>query len=68
MLEIETFANPQSRLRSKAAWVSLVSFILLVLKLVFKIEIPYADVLVNALFAVLTAFGIWNNPTDSNNY
>jgi uncharacterized membrane protein len=64
LFEIESFANPQSRWKSKAAWISLVSFILLVLKLVFKIEIPYADVLVNALFAVLTAFGIWNNPTE----
>jgi uncharacterized membrane protein len=68
LFEIEQFIGPQSRWRSKAAWISLVSFILLALKLIFKIEVPYADLLINSLFGVLTAFGIFNNPTDSNNY
>ena len=68
MIEIESFANPQSRWRSKAAWISLVSFILLALKLILKIEIPHVDIIIDSLFAVLTAFGIWNNPTDGGNY
>lgn len=68
LIDIESFASPQSRWKSKAAWVSLVSFILLALKLIFKIEIPHIDVIINGLFSVLTAFGIFNNPTDNSSY
>ena len=69
LIDIQSFASPQSRWRSKAAWLSLVSFILLAVKLIFKVELPpYVDQLINSLFATLTMFGIWNNPTDGNNY
>ena len=69
LIDIEKFSSPQSRWRSKTAWLSLISFVLLAVKLVFKIELPpYVDELINSLFAVLTMFGIWNNPTDGNNY
>jgi uncharacterized membrane protein len=69
ILEINKFIKPQSRWRSKASWISLFSFIALFSKLVLKIELPYYyDIIVNAFLSLLTAFGVFNNPTDANNF
>jgi len=62
-----------NRLKSKTAWVAvfaLVGFILGNYGLYDKIGLTdqsYQTV-INLLFAVLTAFGIFNNPTDSENF
>jgi hypothetical protein len=58
----------QSRFRSKFAWVTLFSLIIFVLKEYFHFEIPKVDELVNYILIMASAFGIFNNPTDSKNY
>lgn len=63
----------QNRFKSKAAWVAVSALILLVLKTYGLLE-PLGlsedgyNELTTLLFAVLTAFGIFNNPTDSEKF
>jgi uncharacterized membrane protein len=68
MYEIEKFFTDQSRWRSVTAWSSLLSFLVLFLKIIFKIEVPQADVLINAFLGAMVALGIFNNPTSKNTY
>lgn len=63
----------QSRLKSKAAWLavaSLLGFILGNYGLYDKIGLTNEtyQTLVNLIFTVLAAFGIFNNPTDSEKF
>lgn len=63
----------QNRLISKAAWVSVVALVLLVgnaFSLWDKIGITgdAAQAILNAALAVLTAFGIFNDPTNKTGY
>jgi uncharacterized membrane protein len=58
----------QNRLRSKALWTAVLAFMLLISKIVFKYEIPMGDELVNGVLGILTLAGIFNNPTDKENF
>ena len=58
----------QSRFRSKYAWTALISLIIFVLKTYFDIELRNSDQLVNLLLIAASAFGIFNNPTDSDKF
>jgi len=60
--------NRQSRWRSPVAFTALVSLILFVLKQYFNYEIPQGDRLIELILVTLTALGVFNNPTDKNNY
>jgi uncharacterized membrane protein len=63
----------QSRWKSIAAWTSLAALVLFILKTygllspIGLTEQSYQD-LTTLLFAVLTAFGIFNNPTDKDGF
>lgn len=58
----------QNRLKSKTAWLSVITLGLFVAKTYFNIEIPEADKLVDLLLIAGSAFGIWNNPTDNSKF
>ena len=63
----------KERLTSWATWLSLLSFIGLVLSLCGAFEkigmdLGSWDTLVRSFLASLVAFGILNNPTDRNNF
>ena len=58
----------QNRLRSKTAWLSVITLGLFVAKTYFNIEIPQADKLVDLLLITGSTLGIFNNPTDSSKY
>lgn len=58
----------QSRWKSKMAWMSLASLIVFLIKTYFDVEIDEVDRAINMIFATLTAFGIFNNPTDGRKY
>jgi uncharacterized membrane protein len=60
----------QNRLRSPALWVSLSAFLLYVLKNVFKLDIDSEtwNTVVDMALIVLTAAGVFNNPTDKKNF
>jgi uncharacterized membrane protein len=58
----------QPRWKSKAAWVSALSLILFVAKTYFNIDIVEGDKLVDLILITLSAFGIWNNPTDKEGF
>ena len=62
-----------NRLKSKAAWVSVISFVGLVLGnygLYAKLGLTSDtyQAIATALLGVLTAFGIFNNPTNSEGF
>ena len=63
----------QNRLRSKVAWVSIAALLLFILKnygLLAPIgltEDSYKK-FTDLIFGALTAFGIFNNPTDENGF
>lgn len=58
----------QNRLKSKVLWMSVLALFYFIVKNWFNIEIPQWDMFVELLLAVLVAFGIINNPTDSNHF
>ena len=58
----------QSRFKSKAAWAATIALILFIAKNYFNIEIPKVDELLNLILIELSVLGIFNNPTDSENY
>lgn len=58
----------QERWRSKVAWASLFSLIVLVLKQFFDVEVDRADELIDLLLLVFTGFGVFNNPTNKTGY
>ena len=60
--------NLQNRFRSKTAWLSVITLGLFVAKTYFNIEIPEADKLVDLLLLTASTLGIFNNPTDKDNY
>jgi uncharacterized membrane protein len=60
--------NIQNRLKSKTAWASLITLLIFVAKTYFNYELPEADTLINLLLVVTSAFGIWNNPSDSEKF
>ncbi len=63
----------QNRLKSKAAWVSIIALILFILKNygllegIGLTEESYKE-FTALLLAVFTAFGVFNNPTDPDNF
>ena len=58
----------QSRIRSKAAWTATFTLIIFILKTYFGVTIPKVDDFINLILAVLTVWGVWNNPTDSEGF
>lgn len=57
----------KSRLRNKAFILSVIAFIVLMIKTFTKIELPSNfDTLVDMALTILTALGIVNNPTTEN--
>jgi len=58
----------QNRLKSKASWVAIFTLIVFVLKTYFKIEIPQVDTLIELIFVVAIALGIFNNPENPASY
>lgn len=58
----------QNRLKSKALWASILALIVFVLKTYFDVEILEGDKLIDMVLIVLTLAGIFNNPTDKNNF
>ena len=58
----------QSRFRSKAAWVAVISLVLFILKTYYKFELPEADTLIDLILITASTLGIFNNPTDKENY
>lgn len=58
----------QSRWRSKPTWIVTLGFLGFVLKTYFDIEITKYDHLVEGLLLLATAWGLFNNPTDSENF
>jgi uncharacterized membrane protein len=58
----------QNRFKSKAAWISFFALLSFILKTYLQVEITQMDQLVELILITLTAFGVFNNPTDKNNY
>jgi uncharacterized membrane protein len=58
----------QSRWRSKTAWMSVISLVLFVLKTYFEIDLKEADKLIELTLICASCLGIFNNPTDKQNY
>jgi uncharacterized membrane protein len=58
----------QNRFRSKTAWIAVISLALFVTKNYTGIEIAEVDRLVELILVTLTALGVFNNPTDKENY
>jgi len=67
-MEVLSMYKTQSRWRSKAAWMAIISLILFVLKNYAKVDVPMVDELVNLILLAATAFGVWNNPTDKGGF
>ena len=58
----------QSRWKSRTALMALISLILFVLKNYFNIEIPKVNELIELIFVLLVALGIYNNPTNERRF
>lgn len=58
----------QNRLRSKVAWTSLIALIAFVAKTYFNFELAEQDKLIELILICMTAFGIWNSPTNRNKF
>ena len=58
----------QNRLRSKTAWLSVLTLVIFVAKTYFGYNIPEADQLINLILITGTAVGIFNNPERSDKY
>jgi uncharacterized membrane protein len=58
----------QNRFKSLTAWSAVLALVYFIVKTWFKFEIPGWDQFVTLLVAALTAFGIFNNPTDSTKF
>jgi uncharacterized membrane protein len=63
----------QNRLKSKVAWMAVVSFILPILghlKVYEKLGITeeYAKLVIDGIFAILVGFGAFNDPTNSEKF
>ena len=58
----------QNRFRSKTAWGALLALILFILKKYFSIQISDADILIDLILLAASSFGIFNNPTDGENF
>ena len=58
----------QSRLRSKCAWISVISLAIFIGKNYFDVEVAQVDKLVEMVLVTATALGIFNNPKDKDNY
>jgi uncharacterized membrane protein len=61
-------SNVQSRFRSKVAWMAIIALITFIVKNFLKIEIPNFDEFWTLVMAVLVALGVFNNPTNKDNY
>lgn len=59
-------STKQNRLRSKVLWLTILSFILFILKTYFKIEVVKGDELINGILTIFTLVGIFNNPSIQN--
>lgn len=57
-----------SRFKSPVTITSTAALLFFIIKYWFGFEIPYFDKFVTLLISVLVAFGITNNPSDSNNF
>lgn len=58
----------QSRFKSKAAWIAILSLLIFVIKTYGKIEIPQSDTLINLILITASALGIFNNPCDKEKF
>lgn len=58
----------QSRWKSKAAIMSLVTLGLFVAKTYFNVEIPEVDRLIDLVLIAGTSWGIFNDPTNKDGY
>lgn len=65
---IDKLNGTQSRWRSKLAWTSTLSLIVFIIKHYTDYEIQKIDELVDLILTVLTALGLFNNPTRSDSY
>jgi uncharacterized membrane protein len=58
----------QNRFKSKAAWISILSLLIFVIKTYGKIEIPESDTLINLILITAASLGIFNNPVDKEKF
>lgn len=60
----------QNRLKSKVFWVGIISAIALMLKSlgVYEIEDATVSAIADAVLALFTIFGVFNNPTSKSKY
>ena len=60
----------QNRLKSKVFWVGILSAVAMLIKTVFDIDIDteWINTGVDAVFMILAAFGVANNPTNKEGF
>lgn len=58
----------QSRWKSKAAWVAVISLVVFILKNYLDVNIPKVDELINYILITASVLGIFNNPEDKENF
>lgn len=58
----------QSRFRSKIVWTSIFSLIIFVLKNYFGYEIPKVDEFIDLILVLATVLGVFNNPTNKEEF
>lgn len=68
MIKMRKAILVQSRWRSKPLWIASFSLLGFVLKTYFDIEIPKFDTLVEMVLLIASLLGIFNSPTDSENF
>jgi len=58
----------QKRIKSKIAWTTTLTLIVLILKQQFGLKLEGFDTYITLLGAILVGFGVWNNPESKDYY